>query len=126
MMGRFKVGDIGEGGDENTQLIKLGNIIKEYHTNTWDKVAGYVGEGMSRLYDEKVLPYTFIQRRLANIAVFKNDRVGTSRAIERALNQLEQNGDIEQIPKHVAQSKYGTSAKCFIVKHPAAFGFGKK
>lgn len=121
MMSKFTAGDVGEGGDEGMQQMKVRNTIKDYYSGDWPSIQKYVGEGASNLYLNKVVPYTYIQRRLVGVTIFKNDKIGATKAIVRTLQSLCESGDLEELPKHIS-AKYGTTAKCYIVKHPTYFG----
>lgn len=122
LLARFDAGEIGVDNDETKQLAKIIQCCKEYVVSPWADVAKYAGDSMSNLHSARIVPYSYVQRRLASVAVFKKDRIGSSGAIKRALKTLCERGDLQEMSRAVMGKDYGTSAVAYMIAHPHAFG----
>lgn len=122
LLARFDAGEIGIDNDETKQLAKVISTVKDFVVSPWPDVAKYAGEGMSNLHSNRIVPYSYIQRRLAAVAVFRKDRIGASGAIKRALKTLCERGDLQEVSRATLAKDYGTSAVAYMVAHPGVFG----
>lgn len=121
LLARFDAGEIGVENDETRQLSKAINVVKEYILRPWSELEKYK-VGSPQLHGEKIVPYSFFHKRLAVQAEFKKDKAGASNAIKRALKTLTERGDLQEVSKATMMTKYGTSATCYMVATPRAFG----
>jgi len=122
LLDRFNAGEIGVDNDETKQLAKVVATVKEFVVSPWPDVSKYAGEGLSNLHSNKIVPYSFLQRKLAAVAVFRKDRIGSSGALKRALTTLTERGDLQEISRATLAKDYGTSARAFMVSNPRVFG----
>lgn len=122
LLGRFDAGEIGIDNDETKQLAKVAAATKDFIVQPWAEVAKYAGDGASHLHSAKIVPYSFIQRKLAAVAVFRKDRLGATNAIKRALKTLCERGDLQEVSRATLSKDYNTSALAYMVAHPGAFG----
>lgn len=122
LLARFDAGEIGIDNDETKQLAKVISTVKDFVVSPWPDVAKYAGEGMSNLHSNRIVPYSYVQRRLAAVAVFRKDRIGASGAIKRALKTLCERGDLQEVSRATLAKDYGTSAVAYMVAHPGVFG----
>lgn len=122
LLARFDAGEIGIDNDETKQLAKVIVTVKDFVVSPWPDVAKYAGEGMSNLHSNRIVPYSYVQRRLAAVAVFRKDRIGASGAIKRALKTLCERGDLQEVSRATLAKDYGTSAVAYMVAHPGVFG----
>lgn len=122
MLARFEAGEIGIDNDENKQIAKVIAAVKDWIVEPWDKCAKYAGENAHKLHSAKVMPYSFIQRKLVSQAVFRKDRIGSTGAIKRALRTLVERGDLIEISKAQAVKEHSTSAVCYAISHAEVFG----
>ena len=122
MLARFEAGEIGIDNDETKQIANIIKCVKEWMIEPWDKCVKYAGENAHSLHSAKVMPYSFVQRKMAANAVFRKDKIGSTGAIKRALRTLCERGDLAEIAKGQAAKEYGTSATCYAIIHPKAFG----
>lgn len=123
ILNRFEAGEIGIDNDETKQLAKLMDTIKEYVLQPWSEAKKYAGETFAHLHGAKIVPYSYIQRRLACVAVFKKDKMGSSVAIKRALKTLAERGDMQEVSRSVLTKDYNTTATCFMISNLKAFNF---
>ena len=121
LLERFNAGEIGVDNDETKQLAKVIATVKEFVVSPWPEVSKYAGDGMSNLHSNRIVPYSFIQRKLAAVAVFRKDRIGSSGAIKRALTTLTERGDLQEVSRATLSKDYGTSARAFMISHPRVF-----
>lgn len=122
LLARFDAGEIGIDNDETKQLAKVISTVKDFVVSPWPDVAKYAGEGAGNLHSNRIIPYSYVQRRLAAVAVFRKDRIGSSGAIKRALKTLCERGDLQEVSRATLAKDYGTSAVAYMVAHPGVFG----
>lgn len=122
LLARFDAGEIGIDNDETKQLAKVISTVKDFVVSPWPDVAKYAGEGMSNLHSNRIVPYSYVQRRLASVAVFRKDRIGSSGAIKRALKTLCERGDLQEVSRATLAKDYGTSAVAYMISNTKAFG----
>lgn len=121
LLDRFNAGEIGVDNDETKQLAKIIATVKEFVVSPWPEVCKYAGDGMSNLHSNRIVPYSFLQRKLAAVAVFRKDRIGSSGAIKRALTTLTERGDLQEVSRATLSKDYGTSARAFMIANPRVF-----
>lgn len=122
LLNRFDAGEIGIDNDETKQLAKTIGCVKDFVVSPWPEVSKYAGDGMSNLHSNRIIPYSYVQRRLASVAVFRKDRIGASGAIKRALKTLCERGDLQEVSRATLSKDYGTSAVAYMISHPSVFG----
>lgn len=122
LLARFDAGEIGIDNDETKQLAKVIATVKDFVVSPWPDVAKYAGEGAGVLHSNRIVPYSYVQRRLAAVSVFRKDRIGASGAIKRALKTLCERGDLQEVSRATLSKEYGTSAVAYMVAHPGVFG----
>lgn len=122
MIARFDAGEIGIDNDETKQLAKVIATVKDFVVSPWPDVAKYAGEGAGVLHSNRIIPYSYVQRRLAAVAVFRKDRIGASGAIKKALKTLCERGDLQEVSRATLSKEYNTTAVAYMVAHPGVFG----
>lgn len=122
LLQRFDSGEVGVDNDETKQLHKASSVIKDYVVSPWAEIMKYAGESMGHLHSARIVPYSYLQRRLASIAVFKKDRQGASSSLKRALKTLTERGDLQEVSRATMAKDYNTSALCYAIHNPKAFG----
>lgn len=121
LMGRFNSGEVGQNSNETKQLNEMVRVIREYVVRPWSEVASYGGSAM--MHGERIIPYPYIQRKLANLSAFKGERVTASDVIRRTLKTLEDRGDIAAVGKGQLIDKFGFRGVAYMISAPRAFGF---
>lgn len=122
LLARFDAGEIGIDNDETKQLAKVISTIKDFVVLPWPDVSKYAGEGAGNLHSNRIVPYSYVQRRLAAVAVFRKDRIGSSGSIKRAIKTLCERGDLQEVSRATLSKEYGTTAVAYMVAHPGVFG----
>jgi hypothetical protein len=121
LLGKFDAGEIGIDNDETKQLQTIINCIKQYVLSPFSEVEKYIA-GMGQLHSERVIPYAYIQRRLAQVAIFRKDKMGSSHAIKRALKTLVERGDLTEVSRSAMAQQYKTNAVAYMIAVPRVFG----
>lgn len=122
LLGRFEAGEIGVDNDETKQLANVCKVIKDYVVGSWPEVSKYAGEGAGNLHSNRIIPYSYVQRRLVAVAVFRKDRIGSTGAIKRALKTLCERGDLQEVSRADLSKNYNTTAVAYMIAHSQAFG----
>jgi hypothetical protein len=113
---RFESGEIGSTSHEIKQSKEIIRVIKDYIRSDFSKVEKYLQVKSQKLHDDKVIPYVYLNKRLAAASVFRLDRAGATVAMKRAIQTLVDSDRISELGKVWASEKYGTSQRCFVVK----------
>lgn len=121
LLAKFDAGEIGIDNDETKQLQNIINTIKTYVTAPFSEVEKYI-PNMGNLHSERVIPYAFLQRKLASVAIYRKDKMGSSYAIKRALKTLVERGDISEVSRANMHNQYKTSAVAYMINVPKTFG----
>lgn len=121
LLSRFDAGEIGIENDETRQLIALIDCVKSYIVRPWSEIETYK-VGTSQLHSERIVPYSYLHKRLAVQATFKKDKMGPANAIRRSLKTLVERGDLQEVSKVRMMTDFRTSALCFAVASPRIFG----
>lgn len=117
---KFEQGLIGTNTAEIKQQSDLINAIKEYVMRDWEHCNKYCqGKNMATLHHNKVVAYSFLNKRLVSMASFKNDRAGATVALKRSLQILVDSDKLREINKAELAQKYGTSQRAFVVSDPS-------
>lgn len=113
LLGRFSRGEVGRSSEESRQTNELLRVIREYVTEPYPIVATYGVD--TRLHNDRVIPWTYISRRLMAMAAFRTDRIGSTNAIKRTMQSLIDGGLIREIGRNDMIVKYGYSGRAFVV-----------
>jgi len=114
MISKFESGTVGEGCHENKQIEKIYAVFRDYVSRTWIEVSKYK-VGSEKLHYDKVIPYKYINKRLACDSNFTKDKLGATNAIKRVIETMKNNGDIEEVPAGSLRSNYGFAGRCFVL-----------
>jgi len=94
---RFEHGEVGKDDTTSKQETQAMRICNEYVNSDFNNVSNYVkqmGSFAANLHKQRIVPYLYINKRLSVISVFKNDRFGTTQAINKTLQALKDNGEL--------------------------------
>lgn len=120
-LGRFEAGEIGIMNDENKQLAKIADIVRNYILSPWSEIEQYKS-GTPQLHAEKFIPYSYIHKRAMQLKEFKKDKLGATAAVKRALKTYLERGDIQEVGRQLLQSAYNTTAVCYMIKNSRIVG----
>lgn len=111
MVVKFELGDVGEG--ESKQVSEIRKLLRKYFEMPSDKARSYkIPEAMHR---DKIVSRRYLQSRTANLASFKNDRFGASKALDNIIRSLIDIGVMVEVGR-ADLAKYGNfSGRHYIV-----------
>jgi len=106
--------------DDQTEAVK--KAVTHYVTNPWDRVKVYCVGIPKEMRFENVIPYCYLQRRLASVAIFKNDRHGSAVSLKEAVQRLCELGFISELGAQECFEKFGNRSRAFQVNMAAIVG----
>lgn len=110
---RFETGKFGSGNDENEQKEQIQKAFTDYLLQPWPKIMKYGGN--LTLHQARIVPLTYISRKVACTSPFKNDRLGATLAIQKCLKFLIDCGDIIEVPRAELVTKYFFRGKAYMI-----------
>jgi hypothetical protein len=114
---KFESGKIGANTQEVKQIDEVTRVIKEYATVPWKDVAKYCSPKDEKPFKEKVIPYSYISRRLIGTAAFRMDKMGATFAIQRTLKILMDRDYIQELSRQQLKEKFGTTQKSYMMSN---------
>jgi hypothetical protein len=120
LLKRFSNGEIG--AVENNEALRrktLLDAIMHYATCPFEGVKRY--GVMVEMHERKVIPETYLQRRLGQIACFRRAREGSTRALKSTIKNMIDADEIREIPKNQTIKDFGVQPRTFIITKPKAF-----
>jgi hypothetical protein len=117
---RFESGKIGKSTSEGNQTQELTTAIKDYLFRPFDKtMQKYMVD--SRMHADRVIGLSYLQRRLQQRSSFRNDRMGATIAIKRAVEALVADGAIQEVRQIDVKSRYEKWQKVYVVTDLSRF-----
>ena len=110
---KFNKGIIGKNSDEIKQGAETLRMIKRYIMDDWEKIKKYSND--ERLYHAKMIPHSYLIKRLSSLTCFKSDRIGSTNAIKRTIQSLVDSDYIREVPTKDLREKFNTTQKSFMV-----------
>lgn len=120
LLGRFNSGEIGQNSNETKQVNELIRVVREYIVRPWSEVSQYGGSAM--MHGERVIPWAYLQRKLANVAAFKGERIPASDVIRRTCKLLTERGDLAEVGKGQLIEKFSFRGNAYMIAAPRSFG----
>lgn len=118
---KFEQGQIGGSTSELKQLEHARHIIREYITTDYDdKIKKYKAD--QRLHNDKIVPKSYLSRRLAAQTSFRNDKMGSTIALQRVIQNLIDSDTIREVPTQQLLDKYGTRQKAYAISNVKGLG----
>lgn len=116
---KFETGEVGINVGENKQQSEIVRTIKEYIDKDYSEIEKYIGGGLpaSRqlMHANRVVPYSYISRRLIGQPTFKNDRMGATIAIKRSIQIMVDSDKLREVPRHEMQKQFGSTQRAFMI-----------
>lgn len=110
---RFESGEIGSNSSETKQISDIGKAIKQYLETDWEKIKKYCTHQV--LHGARVIPYSYLSKRLIAQASFRNDRTGATNALKRTIQVLVDSDKLRELSKVELADKFGTTQRAFMV-----------
>lgn len=120
LIAKFETGQIGfANNDEGKQLAAVVKCISEYLNEPHGRYAKY--QPNADMHRSAVIPESYISRRLIAVAVFRNDRMGSTNAIKRSLKMLMEADELREVPKAQMQQSFGSGPRAYVVANASRF-----
>lgn len=113
---RFSRGEIGKNTDENKQGNAVLRACAEYLSADFRSIKSYGVDAC--LHEAKIIPYSFLSRKVRTTSIFMNDKKGATDALKRTVHGLLDAGDLKEIGKHEMHKKYTYSGRAFMLASP--------
>lgn len=127
LIDKFNGGVVGViAGNEVRQQDEVIRCIIEYIQEPFERFEKY---GVTfDMHCENVFTQTYLSRRVSNLPTFRDDRIGPTNALKRAINNLLDGDEIREMPRTQCDQKFSKRARAFVVTHLNAFVWthGKK
>lgn len=88
-------------------------ILKAFLDSTWKDANGYDKKITRDMKEEKVISYAYIQRRLTSCAAFRKSIEGAKNKLKRSIEEVIENGSLEEVPEMHASGIFGTNGKLY-------------
>lgn len=124
ILDRFESDEIGKNASEETavdfkQQNKILQTIKEYIDSDFDKFKSYGSD--EKMHKSGVIKYSILQRRLVNIATFKNDRRGATVAIKQTIKSLIDEEAIKLVSRVQMLNEFSSEAEAYAISDMARY-----
>jgi hypothetical protein len=116
---KFEQGQIGHSTSEIKQVDHMKHMIREFLSRDDIATKYKVDE---KLFKDKIIPGSYLQRRLAAQTSYRLDRLGSTLAIRRSVQVLIDQDILREIPVTQMVEKYGTRQKAYAVSNARALG----
>jgi len=114
LSGKFDRGEIGKSSSESKQTEEVIRVIRDYFNIGWERASSY---GVERnIYESKIIPYAYLSRRLIASSAFRLDRLGSTMALKRTLQNMIDGDVIREINKVELSAKHGTTQRAFFLR----------
>lgn len=102
------------GNHEETELReKLLEAFEKGLLSSDDETKSYDPSFSLQMKNENVVSYTYLHRKLANIAAFRKSKGGATEALKKTLDTLCDEGIIERVPPAYAEKAFQVTAKVY-------------
>ena len=113
---KFDEGRIGGDSGELLQQTEVRKAIESYLTLDFAHAKPIGTSLLNKLmFDHGVIPMFYFSHKCIRKACFKNDRIGATNSLKRALQCLCDNGEIHRLKKTESQTQFGFSGECFAI-----------
>jgi hypothetical protein len=113
LQARFESGEVGRDSEETKQQKHVARIMREYIRGDVTSAIKY-GSTVA-MHRDKIVPYKLILMRLAAVAAFRHDKMGSTNSIKRTIQTMLDSGLIKEIGRKEMADKYETSQRAFVV-----------
>lgn len=115
---KFEDGEVGLSSSETKQNKEIIRIMMEFVTRDWGSVAKYCqGKNIEALYNAKIIPYSYLSKKLLPTSAFRLDRQGPTQALKRAIQISLDSDNIREVGKSELTTKFGTSQRAFMISN---------
>jgi hypothetical protein len=109
---KFEAGEIGKHFNESKQVKEIIRMIKDFYNRDWEYISKYTKE--KAMFEKKIIPYAYINKRLSGTLAFNDGRIKASLAIQSAIQVLISTDKIREIG-HLDLKTFNTKQKCYFL-----------
>lgn len=107
LIAKFDSGEIGEAaGNELLQQDRVRMVMRECAQRPFDEIKGQFG-GTPEMHGYGLVTHQYLQRRLLNLPLFKDDPIKATPALKRTIQSLCDNAEIEVLSGPKAKTTFG-------------------
>ncbi|HOY61568.1 MAG TPA: DUF3987 domain-containing protein [bacterium] len=114
---KFERGEIGTPANEIAQINIAVEAIKYFLTTDYNTISMSYGV-KSKMIGDKVMPKSFLTRKLTSHKAFKNDRMGPNIAIKRVIGALVDMHIVIPINRVQCSKDYGLATESYAIANP--------
>lgn len=111
---RFEAGEIGKNTLELKQVNEVIRMIKDYYTKDWVYNSKYTKE--QAMFQNKVIPFGYISKRLSGTAAFQNSKLGAAFSLNNAIKILTDTDRLQELPPSDLKRFNVVKMKCYAIK----------
>ena len=108
---KFFNGEAGSG--EGRQISDLRKLVEDYFALNTKQMSTY--KVKAEMHEAGVIPYRYLVARAGRMASFYSHRMGASAAIKLQMGQMIETGQLVQVDKGTAASKFNTGQALYVV-----------
>ena len=121
LLSRFESGEVGEqASSEMAQQSRLRIVIADWVTKPWEELKRYK-IGNADMHRDRVIPHSYISKRLTNDAAFRDAKTGATATIKRTVDELSRCGEIGRVSQRDAEQRYQTRMECYAITDAQQF-----
>lgn len=117
---KFESGSIGSHSSENKQIEEVRKLIRKYFAEGLEGAKKYSVSEL--IYQARVIPQSYLSKRLMSIVAFRNDRQGATVAMHRTIKTMLDTDQIREVPRHDMANRFGSTQRAFIVSDLTMLG----
>ena len=110
---KFEAGEIGGNTFEINQYKDMIRIIKDYAEKPFSYVAKY--QALELMHKNKIISNTYLSLRLSKMASFRNDKIGSTNALKKMIQNMIDHGKLVPLSNHELTSKFNTTQKAYYI-----------
>lgn len=104
--------------EDKQQAELISKVVREFMANTVEEISKYDQRAVE-LLSAGCVSYSYLQRRLAPVALFRRDARGSSEALKAVLSAMEADGMLRRLEKEEAFELFNTSAVIYRINKGA-------
>jgi hypothetical protein len=112
VISKFESGKAGKEASELNQINETVDCIGYYLRQPYEKF-GKTYKVDQRMYKDGIIPLSFLSKKLLNMKAFREDKMQGTKALERAVRALIDEGSIREVRQIDMHSRYGSTAKAY-------------
>lgn len=95
--------------EDKQQVELVSKVVREFTANTVEEISKYDPRAVE-LRSAGCISYSYLQRRLAPVSLFRRDTRGSSEALKAVLSAMEGEGMLRRLEKEEASELFNTTA----------------